>query len=395
MTATVAIAGLVGEVSKVDPAREWPGGTFDYVDIAAVDQASKAIVQPQRVDSKDAPSRARQLVRAGDVLVSTVRPNLNAVALVPAHLDGAVASTGFTVLRPSEGVVDSRYLFHWVRTPSFIGAMTRRATGASYPAVSDRIVKASEVPLPPIEVQKRIAAVLDQADELRAKRQTSLDLIHSLDESIFLDIFGDPAANKQGFRTAALGDIALKFSDGPFGSNLKSSHYVESGVRVVRLQNIGVGRFVDDDAAYISEDHFTALRKHGCRPGDVLVATLGDPNLRACMQPTWLRRALNKADCVQIRVDPEQATAQWLTALLNLPSTARLAQGLVLGQTRARISMGRLRTLVVPVPPLDMQCLFGETIVAIEGQSRSMCRSSSELDDLFVSLQQRAFAGQL
>ncbi|HUP70052.1 MAG TPA: restriction endonuclease subunit S [Acidimicrobiales bacterium] len=306
-----------------------------------------------------------------------------------------MASTGFAVLRPRAGVVDSRYLFHWVRSPSFIGEMTRRATGASYPAVSDRIVKASELPLPPIEEQRRIAAVLDQADELRSKRRDSFALVDSLNEAIFLDMFGDPAVNNRGYPTGPLGDIALKFSDGPFGSNLKSSHYVESGVRVVRLQNIGVGRFVDDDAAYISEDHFTALRKHECLPGDVLVGTLGDPNLRACTQPPWLQQALNKADCVQVRVDPSRATSGWLTALLNHPSTERLAQGLVLGQTRARISMGRLRTLVVPVPPIEDQRLFSLKTVAVERQRHRVGRSSEEFDGLFASLQHRAFAGTL
>jgi type I restriction enzyme, S subunit len=193
--------------------------------------------------------------------------------------------------------------------------------------------------------------VLDQAEALRAKRRAALAQLDSLTQSLFLDLFGDPSTNPKGWPCKPVGELASKFSDGPFGSNLKSEHYTETGVRVVRLQNIGVGVLLDDDAAYISERHFGELRKHECLPGDVLIGTLGDPNLRACIQPAWLRVALNKADCVQLRPDERVANATYICALLNQPATERMAQDLMYGQTRVRISMGRLLGLEVPVPP--------------------------------------------
>src|SRR5262249_47919870 len=155
----------------------------------------------------------------------------------------------------------------------------------------------------------------------------------------------DPATNPKAWTTRTLGAVSIRFSDGPFGSNLKSEHYVEAGVRVIRLQNIGVGEFDDDDKAFISRDHFAGLQKHACLPGDILIGTLGDPNLRAVIQPEHITIALNKADCVQMRVNPEICTAEYITALLNCPSTEAMAQDKILGQTRLRISMGRLREL--------------------------------------------------
>ena len=166
-------------------------------------------------------------------------------------------------------------------------------------------------------------------------------------------------------------------------------------MRVIRLQNIGVGELVDDDRAYISHDHFAQLIKHECLPGDVLVGTLGDPNLRACIQPDWLAVALNKADCVQIRVDETVAVGEWLCALLNCPATEVKAQSLVKGQTRARISMGRLRELHVPVPPLSLQLEFAETIQTFQVDQIQQQHSVEALDSLFASLQQRAFRGDL
>ena len=137
------IGHFVESVQKWNPCREG-AGTFTYVDISSVDQVARAVTQSTTVATSEAPSRARQLIAAGDVLVSTVRPNLNAVAYVGPNLDGATASTGFCVLRPRPDELDGRYLFHWVQSRQFIGHLVQLATGASYPAVSDKIVKAAQ-----------------------------------------------------------------------------------------------------------------------------------------------------------------------------------------------------------------------------------------------------------
>ncbi len=253
----------------------------------------------------------------------------------------------------------------------------------------------TRIHLPPLAEQRRIAEVLDRAEALRAKRRAALAELDSLTQSLFLDLFGDPATNPKGWPCKPVGSLALKFSDGPFGSNLKSVHYTETGVRVIRLQNIGVGEFVDDDAAYISEHHFEKLKKHDCRPGDVLVGTMGDPNLRACIQPEWLAVALNKADCVQLRPDERIANAVFVCALLNQPATEHMAHDLMQGQTRVRISMGRLRGLEVPVPPIALQQEFARRVGAVEKLKQAQRAALAEQDALFATLQHRAFRGEL
>jgi type I restriction enzyme S subunit len=106
--------------------RDTPYRAFKYVDISSVDKDLKAIVRTQEVIGKDAPSRARKVIAANDVLVSTVRPNLNAVAVVPCELDGEIASTGFCVLRPNPTIVNARYLLYWTLTPDIVGYLTAR-----------------------------------------------------------------------------------------------------------------------------------------------------------------------------------------------------------------------------------------------------------------------------
>ncbi|MGE0112928.1 hypothetical protein [Aquabacterium sp.] len=172
---SVPLKALVSQVSTWNPLKsEHDGDSFDYIDLSALDQELKAITGARTIPCAEAPSRARQLVRADDVLVSTVRPNLNGVAMVPQKLDGATASTGFCVIRANREVLDPSYVFHWVRSPRFVSNMVSLATGASYPAVSDRIVFDSEIPLPTLEEQCRVAAILDKADALHAKRREAM-----------------------------------------------------------------------------------------------------------------------------------------------------------------------------------------------------------------------------
>ena len=139
------IGELVTKVSTWDPTRAPTNDVFRYIDISSVDQEIKAVRDVQQIRTHEAPSRARQLVRQNDVLASTVRPNLNAVAIVPNELDGATASTGFCILRARPDLLFPPYLFYWVRSPAFIRDMSSRATGG-YPAVTDGIIRDSRIP---------------------------------------------------------------------------------------------------------------------------------------------------------------------------------------------------------------------------------------------------------
>lgn len=300
---------------------------------------------------------------------------------------------GVAGLRPNGNKLDRHYLWHWLTSQKDF--LFSQGTGSTFKQISRSTIDDLQLPLPPLPEQKRIAAILDKADAIRRKRQQAVKLTEELLRSVFLDMFGDPALNPKRFPYMTIGELASKFSDGPFGSNLKSSHYQKTGVRVIRLQNIGVGKFMDDDNAFISEEHFTKLKKHECRPGDVIIGTLGDPNLRAFVQPDWLPLALNKADCVQLRPDSRFANSTYLCALLNQPETEKMAQDLILGQTRLRISMGRLRNLKVPVPSLDLQNEFAHRVATTDKMRKINKESKSRIDTLFTSLLQRAFRGEL
>jgi type I restriction enzyme S subunit len=269
------------------------------------------------------------------------------------------------------------------------------ASGANYPAVSDAKVKKSKIPLPPLKEQKRIAEILDAADRLRSIRRKALAQLDVFLQSTFIDLFGDPVTNPKGWEVVKLPAASVKFVDGPFGSNLKTSHYVEHGIRVIRLQDIGVGQLLNRGLAYISREHYESLPRHHCMPGDILIGTMGEPNLRACIMPQSLPEALNKADCLLMRVNSQVALNQYICGLLNCEATVTGALHLVRGQTRGRISLGRLKGLSIPLPPLDVQGQYAQILGKVEIQKQRMQKQLDELDTLFAALQQRAFSGEL
>ncbi len=247
MSRLVSIGDVTSRVETWDPLGSMSNEPFHYIDISSVDRESKQISATQLILPCDAPSRARQIVKAGDILVSTVRPNLNAVAEIPERLDGATASTGYCVLRTDKARIDSRYLYFWVRSSGFIKEMVKRATGASYPAVSDKIVKDSTLPLPPLPEQKRIAAILDKADSIRRKRQETVRLTEELLRSAFLEMFGDPVVNPKGWDICRLGDVVQEIESG-WSPVCEEGQPEENEWGVLKLGAVTTCRYLDSNS---------------------------------------------------------------------------------------------------------------------------------------------------
>ncbi|NYG54356.1 restriction endonuclease subunit S [Nocardioides perillae] len=142
-------------------------------------------------------------------------------------------------------------------------------------------------------------------------------------------------------------------TDGPFGSNLASRHYTESGPRVVRLQNIGDGQFIDE-RAHISEEHFESLRAHEVRAGDLLVASLGEVLPRACLAPPALGPAIVKADCIRVRLG-DAVDPRWVLYALQRPEVRRWADEHRHGVGRPRLGLKAIRQIPIPLPELEEQ----------------------------------------
>lgn len=364
----VHIGDVTAPIKTWQPAIDAPEAELLYIDIAAVDREAKNILNPSRILGSDAPSRARQLLERGDVIVSTVRPNLNTVAHVGVNAHGATASTGFCVLRCQKDRLDSRFLFHWVVGPTFVSEMVRRATGASYPAVSDVIIRDSQIPLPPMEEQRRIAAILDQADALRAKRRAAIAKLDSLTQSIFLDMFGDPVTNPKGITKVRLGDVIIVKS----GDFLPTQTFAAGGTFPVYGGN-GITGYHDQ---YLFEEPLIVIGRVGVYCGCVH------------MTPT---KAWVTDNALVVSIKSSKVRVSYLIEAIRNANLNQYA-----GQAaQPLISASRIYPVSILVPSESSQEQFERRL---EGKARLadlIGQGGKDLDTLFASLQHRAFRGEL
>lgn len=365
LPATIGDACL--PTSQADPAHSG-STTFRYVDIAGIDREAKAIAKIDELLCVDAPSRARKVLRASDVLVSTVRPNLNAVALIPNDLDGEIASTGFSVLRPNPALLNSRFLFYWVQHREFVDFLVANATGASYPAVTDGIVKRARLPLATPKEQSCIVELLDEANRLRQLRREADAKAARILPNLFLNMFGDPTTNPKQLRKKTLGEL-IKVKSGNF---LPAKDMVVGGTFPVYGGN-GVNGYHDE---FMFEESKVVLGRVGAYCGAVHYSA----------SKSWITdNALYVSDKLE-PIDDYYLVAALEYANLN-QYAGRAGQPLISGS--------RIYPIEILVPPENLQIAFSQSVSNLLRLDEIRASASTRLDQLWDLLMSRAFSGKL
>jgi type I restriction enzyme S subunit len=391
------IKDITTKINTWNPKAVSKSQKFEYIDIAAVSRELKEITTSLSLETSEAPSRARQIIKERDVLVSTVRPNLNAVARVTSDFDGATASTGFTVLRPKPNELDPDYLYYWVCSPCFVADMTQQSTGASYPAVSDTIVKNSKIPLPPIAEQKRIAAILDKADAVRRKRREAIRLTEELLRSVFLDMFGDPVTNPMGWDVVSMSEV---ISNIQAGQSLKGEEREkkEGELGVLKVSAVTSGYFQENE--YKVVDSFDIKKKVVIpKKGDLLFSRANTRELVAatCIVERDARDVFLPDKLWRIDVNENRATSEYLKFLLTDPEYRSLLTRKATGTSGSmlNISQTKLLEMNLPLPELNRQRKFSKFFWLITKGKSLITDTIQESEDLFNSLLQHAFTGNL
>ncbi len=272
--------------------------------------------------------------------------------------------------------------------------LNQYSVSAAQPGLSVDLIGRLLTILPPLEEQQAIGSFLDREtakiDALVAEQERLIELLKEKRQAVISHAVTkglNANAPMRASGIAWLGDVPAHWAvtplarfttsscDGPFGSGLKSEHYTDSGVRVVRLQNIRHSGFDGSNTAYVSTDYYTRdLRGHDVVGGDVLIAGLGDDNNsvgRACVAPHGIEPAMVKADCFRFRLATNMAVPQYVALALSAHA-AEDAAVLSSGSTRSRIPLSVMSSRRVALPPIDEQ----RTIIEF------VTRLSAELDDL-------------
>ena len=274
--------------------------------------------------------------------------------------------------------------------------LDRLNRSAAVPGLNREDAYRQRLLLPPLAEQKRIAALLDAADALRAQRRQSLEQLDALTQSVFLDMFGDPVTNPKGWDMVPITDAVLGrygIKAGPFGSSLKKEDYVESGFRVYGQEQVIAGRF-DIGDYYVDQQKFEKLQSCAVAAGDVLVSLVGSYG-KVLVVPEGIEPGIINPRLLKITPRQELVTSLYLATLIQSEAIQRELARMSHGGTMGILNAGLLKQLAIPTPLLDLQHRFATLVDAIETQRSRLSAHLDELDALFTSLQSRAFAGEL
>ena len=335
----------LGELADLNPeslgAKTPTDHTFKYIDLTSVSHGSIDMAALEQFRFVDAPSRARRVVRDGDVLFGTVRPRLRSHAKVAGH--GYVASTGFCVTRARPGVADGGFLGHFLLSDEATGQAIRREVGSNYPAVTARDVAAFRLPRIPLEEQRRIAEILDTIDEaIQATERViaKLELTRLGVRERFC------ASNGSGGSITRLSKLVEAVVDCPHST----PNYRNFGVLVARTMHIKKGRFVDSDASRVSENVYRQrVARMVPSAGDV-VLTREAPVGEVFAIPEGMRICLGQR-VVLIRPG-RHLLGQYLVELVYSSQGHRQISRLVAGTTNPHLNVDEIRDLAFDIPPL-------------------------------------------
>lgn len=405
----------ISEVAEVNPRKDVDLSASDlvsFVPMAAVDEVSGRISAPVDRPYREV-SKGFTHFRDDDVIFAKITPSMengkSAVARGLANGTG-MGSTEFHVFR-SNGAIEPEYLWRFVRQKSFReNAQTVMSGAVGQQRVPADYLKGHLIPLPPLSEQRRIVEKVDGLTLRTARAREELGRVPTLiaryrRQILALAAEGILTSNWRvendapKWRLTSVAEVAETTFDGPFGSNLKSADYVESGVRVVRLENIGSLRFVREKETYVSKAKFKTLARHELRPDDVLFSSFIAEEIRVCLFPDDVGAAINKADCFCVRVNQETCLPKYLAFRLASPTCYEVLKEAVHGATRPRISLTQLKQFEFELPSLEEQA---EIVRVLESAFGWLDRMTAEhtavgrlLPKLDAAILAKAFRGEL
>lgn len=327
---------------------------------------------------------ATNKVATGTVLLVT-RTGVGKVAIAGRDL---CFSQDITALIPDSAKLDGGYLVQYLRTKQ--SHFERRARGATIKGITRDVVADLSIPLPPIPDQIRIAAILDQADALRVKRKKALAQLDGLTHSIFIEMFGDPVTNPMGWQVTPLETVAEKITDGEHQTPKRT----EFGIKLLSARNIRDGYLDFGDVDFIDVAEHQKISKR-CNPerGDILISCSGSIGRVAIVEtdePLGLVRS-----AALVKPNRQKILSKYLETFLRTPHMNRMMINKAHSSSQANLFQGPIRALPIALPPIALQQEFVKKSVALQTLRNSHNAANAELDNLFASLQHRAFRGEL
>jgi type I restriction enzyme, S subunit len=358
------ITALIGKGSSP----KWQG--FQYSDLGMLFVTSENVrdgfldvSEPKYLPLEFHEKLKRTKLQQGDILINLVGASIGRSCRITQELGDANINQAVAVFRliesDSGGFVS--YLFQSQMTIKRIMDMQ---VDAARPNISLTNLREFLIPLPPSKAeQEAIAEALSDADALIDSLEQLITKKRHIKQGAMQELLNGKK-RLPGFsgewEMKRLGDVAdsnqkWSFTGGPFGSNLKSSDYVDDGVRIIQLQNIGDGEFHNDSAVFTSQEKADELLSSNIYPGEIILSKMGDPVARACIIPSYHERYLMCSDGIRLAVNPKRFNTFFVYISINAPDFRTRAENAGTGSTRKRIGLTELRNLELLCPGLPEQ----------------------------------------
>ena len=324
------------------------------------------------------------------ILYGKLRPYLAKIACP--EFSG-ICSTDILPILPRSNVY-RKFLFHFLRQPKMVDYANSRAVGVNLPRLSPSALANFEIPIPPLEEQRRIAEILDRAQSLISKRREAIGQLDTLSEAIFIEMFGDPLSNPNGFPIQKLGELCSRVIDCPHSTPIYATKITPYAC--VRSSDIQNSELVFSDVKYLELEEYKKRIERGVpQQGDVIYCREGARFGNAALLTNDTPLICLGQRMMLFRPETSKANGEFIWGYLSNPIAYHQALREVGGSASPHINIRDIRAFQIPVPPLNRQCEFARRISAVNKLKASHRASLSELDALFASLQHRAFRGEL
>jgi type I restriction enzyme S subunit len=365
------------------------GGAVPRLMVSDVTRDGKLVTPQIDFLTEEGAKKSRPMKKGDFIVAVSGQPGQPAILAVDACIHD-----GFAGLRSLDEIqLDKNYLFHFMI--SIKEKFGSSAVGAIFKNLNTEQLRELEIPLPPIEEQKRIAAILDKADAIRRKRQQAIQLADDFLRSVFLDMFGDPLTNPKEWEVKSMRNL-IRLQG---GYAFKSGDFGEAGVPVVKIGNANKLGFTTKGIAFIEPEQPNKLKHYELYAGDLLLSltgTVGKDDYANITEVTneFEKYYLNQR-VAKITVDVREVSKNYLRYFLADPKVKSEITKNNRGVRQANIGNADIYGLAVPVPTIDMlakfDCIVNQLRVLNEKSKRMPYYSNS----FFNSLSQKAFSGEL
>jgi type I restriction enzyme, S subunit len=331
-----------------------------------------------------------KVAQTNDILISVRAP------VGPTNLCDTLAciGRGLSAIR-SNKLIYYKYLFFYLR--SIEKMLSDQGRGSTFSAITQLELKQIIIPIPPIQIQKQIAEILEKADQAKQKRQDTNKLTTQFLQSAFIEMFGDPVNNPKGWYNELISEIVSKDKNsikaGPFGSSLKKEIYVESGYKIYGQEQV-----IKDDMSYgdyyITEEKYNELKNYSVNKDDVLISLVGTYG-KMVIVPEIFHPGIINPRLMKITFDQSKIIPLFFKFIFQNKSFQKLMKNYSHGGTMDILNIGILKGLKLILPPISLQQKFAELVQKVENMKEKQKKSEQELDNLFNCLMQKAFKGDL